>query len=165
MTDEDWHWSITKKHWESHDELPIEIPERVKDVKTVASLLRNFLEEEKLPFKILGKIEIFYSDKRADSNLNEIWNEAFVMIPILKRGILHKPNYDKLEGKHFLKVRISFGASKITTWQEYRWQYTHRWFMEMEQIKAWKVVLEKFGKTLPSLKGKSEIEIGNPSAR
>lgn len=161
------YWSYKKKCWQNETELTIEFPENIKDVKAIANLLITFLDKEKLPFKVLGKIEIFYSDKRADSNMNEYWDHAYVMIPILERGILRKPRYDKMIGKHFIKVRISLGKSILGTWQEYRrnresaCSYIHVWYMELDQIKAWKELLEKFCKSLPLKKA----EIENPSAR
>jgi hypothetical protein len=165
MTDDDWSYKISKKYWQNKEELTIKLPQNIKDVKTVAYLLRTFLENEKCPFKIIGEIELLYSDKSADANLTEHWGRAYIIIPVLKRGILKKPRYDKLEEKHFIKVRISLDKSNLGTWQEHCWDNgnCHRWYMEMEQIKAWKELLEKFGKTLPSLKSSSEI--GNPSAR
>ena len=165
MTDEDWSYKISKKYWQNKEELAIELPEVVKDVRTVAYLLRSFLENEKLPFKVIGELEIDYSDKSADSNLIEHWGKAFIIIPVLERGFIRKPRYDKLSGKHYIKIRITLDKPNIHTWQQYAWDggERHRWYLTMEQIKAWKEILEKFGKTLPSLKSNSDI--GNPSAR
>lgn len=169
MTDNDWSYDISKKYWYNKNELRIESTEMVKDIKVVANLLKTFLEKEELPFKVLGEIELLYSDKSADSNLSEHWGRAYILIPVLKRRIFRKPcgekwvwQYNKLEGKHFIKVRISLNESNFGTWQEYH-DSKHRWYIEMEQIKTWKELLEKFSNSLPTLKSNSDI--GNPSIR
>lgn len=165
MTDEDWSYKIKKKCWENKEELEVNLPAKVKDVKAIAYLLRAFLENQNLPFKVIGKLELHYSDKSADANLTEHWGKAFIIIPVLQRGILRNPRYDKWEKKHYIKLRITLNKSTLGTWQEHCWDGgdCHRWYMEMEQIKAWKELLENFGKSLPSIKSSSEI--GNPSAR
>jgi len=167
MTDEDeWSYKISKKYWEHPDELRINLPETIKEVKEIAILLKDFLEEEKLPFKVLGEIEIDYSNRSVDANLNKRWDNAYVTIPVLKRGLLRKPKYDKFEEKHYIKVRVSVSKSILGTWQEHAWHSgsVHRWYIEMEQIRTWKELLEKFSVSLPSLKANSN-EIRNPSAR
>lgn len=165
MTDEDWSYKISKKYWQNNEELKVELTEKVKDVKTIIHLLKDFLKKEKLPFKVLGEIEILYSNKSADASLDEHWGKAFLIIPVLKRGFFKNPRYDKCEGKHSIKIRVSLNEAKLETWQEHCWSggNVHRWYMEMEQIKAWKELLEKFNKSLLSLESNSEI--GNPSAR
>lgn len=165
MTDDDWSYRISKKYWQNKEELKIKLPENIKDVKSAAYLLKTFLEKEKLPFKIFGEIELEYSDKSADASLNEHWGKAFIVIPVIKRSFLKNPRYDKLEAKHYLKVRLTLDDSTIESWQEHHWDAgsVHRWYMEMEQIRAWKELLEEFSKSLPSLRGNSDI--GNPSSR
>jgi hypothetical protein len=166
MDEDEWSYKIKRKCWEHPEELPIELSESTKDVKETAHLLKDFLEEETLPFKVLGEIEIDYSNKSVDMNLNERWGNAYITIPIMKRGFLRKPKYDKLEEKHYLKIRISLGKAKLSTWQEHAWSNgsIHRWYMEMEQIKAWKELLERFNSSFSSLKANFN-EIRNPSAR
>jgi len=169
MTDEDeWSYKISKKYWEHPDELKINLPETIKEVKEIAILLKDFLETEKLPFKVLGEIEINYSNRSVDANLNERWDNAYLIIPVLKRGLLRKPKYDKLDAKHNIKIRVSISKPVLGTWQEYAWNSgsgnIHRWYIGMEQIRAWKELLEKFSISIPFLKANIN-EIRNPSAR
>lgn len=161
---EEWSYNLSKNYWKNPDELKLELSEKVqvRDVDIVAMKLRTFLEKEKLPFQVLGKIKIFFGDKKADANLKEHWTKAFVIIPIMKKSLLSNRRCDKCDSKYYLKVRINLGSSEIETWQEKKWNET-RWYLEMAQIKAWKDILEKFGQTLPSLKTNSDT--GNPSVR
>lgn len=162
MTDIEWKYHLSKEYWESSEKLRIEFQGEVKDVEAVASQLRSFLETQTLPFKILGKMQIRFSDKKANDKLEEYWSQAYVVIPIVKRtfSFLHKNEI--LNSKHFLKVQINSNSNKIASWQESDWQEACRWYLTMEQIKAWKGILEKFASTFIE---KKISEIGNPSTR
>ena len=150
-----------RKCWESDKELEITLPNKIKDVKLISSLLRAFLEKETVPFKIVRNIEIYYSGKKATDNLEEFWSHAFVMIQVQKRSFSYlNPFYDKDDKKHYIKVRFTINTDVFNSWQEYRFPDERRWYLELEQIKAWKKLLEKFASTLSNPQ-----QIDNPSQR
>lgn len=165
MDEDEWSYKTKRKCWENPEELPISLTEPTKNVQETANLLRDFLKKETLPFKVLGEMEIYYSNRSVDDNLNERWDTAYLIIPVLKRGLLRKPKYDKLNAKHYIKIKLSINNTILGTWQEYEWDNgkVHRWYIKMEQIKTWKGLLDKFNKSIPSLKANSDIV--NPSAR
>ena len=123
--------------------------QKIENVEDFGKQLQKYLKIRGLPFKTKAKPYLMFTDCRTDENLVPHYNTGYLIIPVREKALKSRlnPFHDEVAGDETIVIEWERNKTSFSSFQEYKSEYAGcrlTWKLPLEEIKAFKQLLERF---------------------